>query len=1436
MADTEFQLNDAVTVETKGGGIEKGKVAYLGPVQFAGGNDWIGIILTGPSEGKGKNNGTVKDVKYFETYHNNGMFVRSSNVKKNAKASMSKVEELRLRRAQNSMTGPSRTGITSSRASMLKSPTKSASNPSSAADMLSRLEDLKVVDLKSELKSRGMSTTGLKGELQERLRLELSKEANSGGSDSSSEALTKNETSTKNGTSGDTAKTATSDRLAELKARREALAKSRTAGNVTPGPKKIVDPSKEEEETDAATPSLQHATPGYRAELTRLNETIKTLQMDLKKKETENASLQSSLDFMSKGAEQSTHDAVRMYAMGALLAAGGTPGKSPGPGGRRSLDAELKEESEEEGNSSHSDEESEEEEEQDREEAVAAQAAAAVSQALVQRNDELTAQLSELNAKNSELHNQLSEAEERMSNYAFRLEQSQDNYQSAEKARSDEMQGFTADKAVMTSQIQALERELKILQDRVSEKSSSQDASHVTLAKLRAELTSLQRRNDDLESDKLQLESTLEELVLDKEAIGQEKEMLEEMLEECKVDLESAQLELEDAKSQLEDDHNTLDGISASADLSEGETGQHQEDVVRSLNIQNTRLRTALIRLREQSELERNELQRQLRSLQSDATSKEAMQAELDTLRASHSTAQVEMQELKDIIDQTTSLEETIETLSDKVWNLEEQNANLERTVREMEEAAEIAAEMEEVQADELKIMMRDLEGRDALVKNLEEAIRMQRRREDDFQRYILDFRTSISNLKQEKQALLAITEGNQGEKSHLMATSQKALTQAAQLAADAAEARKRSSEVAFKTISARSATYLSQRLESLLPSGVVATEVTAVKGELSLAMLADKAAASLSAVEEVFNKAIDKGALGISEFNTLAVGETMPISDAASEQISTMSHQAEFASMVIDASSDSLRLLAAGQWPDLLTHEVSSDIGNVIIHSIAELDSNLSDQLKLLKQEGVLSPLRSSLADLKQSIHNTRLAIFATTDEAGNLLIPENWAPPGLQALKSLSAGRFSLLGAVAVVSSSISPIEDDAPIATPRNIGTMLSLAKQNRDSILGICRAVSGLQLNDDETLDSLNHLAGQYAEKSSTFADIVKTSFVSSVSEDNVQSSMTALEDVSHVARQLSALIRRAELDENVSEKSRFHYLSPEFGDSWKGLTEAVSQFRGVDGDPEDVNFLTRAREIEHQLSEAVENVPKLAMAESKITRLEKSLSSRTKEIAIQNARIHELEGLVSKVPTTSVSAKTTSVPTDTSKLEEEVRTLTEALDVMSAKNEDYEKAMKSKSRVRQSLGGRTPSKKSAAADLESTINQLGQASSSKTSRDILLESISLEAALYRPALHSAAQSASYWKSKAIGSALSQLTPLNVSPPPGDGIRASNELALAHSQARLTNASYKVVDLSKKEPARSQFNAELAKCKAAEARLRDANCLFWGPNSASQISTQ
>merc|ERR1719253_894133 len=123
----------------------------------------------------------------------------------------------------------------------------------------------------------------------------------------------------------------------------------------------------------------------------------------------------------------------------------------------------------------------------------------------------------------------------------------------------------------------------------------------------------LEESKIDLESAQEELEMSLEDLALDKEQLREEKEMLEDQLEESKIDLESAQLELEDAKSQLEEGRGaTIDtsteGGSAPADASFSSDAD-AADVARSLTLQNSRLRTALLRLREQSELERNDLE-----------------------------------------------------------------------------------------------------------------------------------------------------------------------------------------------------------------------------------------------------------------------------------------------------------------------------------------------------------------------------------------------------------------------------------------------------------------------------------------------------------------------------------------------------------------------------------------------------------------------------------------------------------------------------------------------------------------------------------------------------------------------------------------------------------------------------------------------------------
>ena len=67
-SSSQFQLGDHVLV----GGEKNGKIAFIGPTQFAQGV-WAGIILDTPD---GKNDGSVKGVAYFNCPPNYGLFAK----------------------------------------------------------------------------------------------------------------------------------------------------------------------------------------------------------------------------------------------------------------------------------------------------------------------------------------------------------------------------------------------------------------------------------------------------------------------------------------------------------------------------------------------------------------------------------------------------------------------------------------------------------------------------------------------------------------------------------------------------------------------------------------------------------------------------------------------------------------------------------------------------------------------------------------------------------------------------------------------------------------------------------------------------------------------------------------------------------------------------------------------------------------------------------------------------------------------------------------------------------------------------------------------------------------------------------------------------------------------------------------------------------------
>src|SRR4051812_11375579 len=68
----EFKLGDLVDTD-KG----PGTIAYLGTTQFADGQ-WAGVVL---DEARGKNNGTIQGIQYFQCANNHGIFYLKEKVR-----------------------------------------------------------------------------------------------------------------------------------------------------------------------------------------------------------------------------------------------------------------------------------------------------------------------------------------------------------------------------------------------------------------------------------------------------------------------------------------------------------------------------------------------------------------------------------------------------------------------------------------------------------------------------------------------------------------------------------------------------------------------------------------------------------------------------------------------------------------------------------------------------------------------------------------------------------------------------------------------------------------------------------------------------------------------------------------------------------------------------------------------------------------------------------------------------------------------------------------------------------------------------------------------------------------------------------------------------------------------------------------------------------
>jgi len=1019
------------------------------------------------------------------------------------------------------------------------------------------------------------------------------------------------------------------------------------------------------------------------------------------------------------------------------------------------------------------------------------------------------------------------------------------------------------------TEVKQLQADLQTFTDQVEIRGSS-DASHYKeRAKLQAEVASLNRKVELLELEKQDLDNNVEDLALDKEQLEEEKEAIEDRLEELKLDAETAQMEVEELRMELEEAKDQATRATTIMQAASGESltlgegtsaSDEAQDRAQALNVQNARLREALIRLREQTALDKMDISRQLRTAEKEAEENKDMAAQVQELKAKTAELEEQISDLKDMVEQGSAYEVMVEDLSDRVLSLEEELMASQALVREMEEAADITAEMEEVQADELKALGRDLEDRDSVIRNLEEAIKMQRKREDDFQRTVANYRTMMETLKQEKNALLELQQGGEGEKSDLVTASQKALARAAQLVQDAAEMRKREAQAAIDRIDSQILMHLSERLERLLPPSVAAAEIASVKGELLLSKVVGKASLSLDGISRSFGKTIKmrawdwRGESKGGEEESKAM--SFELTDEEQQMAATMIHQSEVAHVAIDMSGDLLWLLSAGQWPDILPPESSAELGAIMGHSMSELDMVLGNVLNTLKEEGVLSPHQSNIGAFRQTVISTMQTLRSHIEHDGESLVPMDWKPPALRLFRDASRAKFSSMGCYAAVASILNHGES---LKTGDALAKMQTLTVALRPLLKKLdqasseasksCLRLAQLDVQDESTVSEISNVAGAWRGAADELLGSIYKLLMSDegLGTESLNRCEALADNVLRLVSQFASALRSANL--HIVADDKFHPFSPEVADVWEGVTKLARTIRATDGDEDDINYLLRARTIEHALEDAVEKQPKLALANAKVASLEKSLATRSKEIAMQNARLAELEKLLAKTsaqPSPRIISSDMASSEEMNSLKEEIRVLTEAMDVVNRQVEEYE------SEIRFLKDTKTPQGKRAMRTPRRVISDIGDRRGSNDDLQSLSTSVStgvFEAALFRPALAAARRDAAQWKAKATISTLLELPPLMVpgsastsaagsssavqsSPPPSGGAEEEKssedfvdplyQLSSAMSDYRLQAASIKVVDLSNPggRTPRSHFFETMNRKAAAADRLDKA----------------
>lgn len=271
------------------------------------------------------------------------------------------------------------------------------------------------------------------------------------------------------------------------------------------------------------------------------------------------------------------------------------------------------------------------------------------------------------------------------------------------------------------------------------------------LNELRKQLKEAESRFESVEVMQADHETTLELATLDREMAEETAEVLKEEVDALRQKTEELQLELDILR---EENTEISKGMSPEERAS---TGWLQMERT------NERLREALIRLRDITQAQEEELKDQIVSLEEDVKEFGTFKEEHTTVKEKLQQSEAAVEDLRQQLDTAMGAEDMIEDLTERNMSLSEQMEELKAVIEDLESLKEINDELEVNHVQNEKELQEELDFRDSVIAEQARRSGQQDETLEDMEYTLSRFRELVTNLQtdlDDMRASQAVTEG----------------------------------------------------------------------------------------------------------------------------------------------------------------------------------------------------------------------------------------------------------------------------------------------------------------------------------------------------------------------------------------------------------------------------------------------------------------------------------------------------------------------------------------------------------------------------------------------------------------------------------------------------------------------------------------------------